>query len=144
MKRDNSSERQQQRDDNHQQTVVQRKIDNGPDHFCSTAFWKMRALAITRSPALSPDLTSCMLPGSMLPPTTSTRRNELSCTGMYTHSRSCKCRIADVGTVACVSLCAPWKIAVTNMPKRIRPCGFSTSRRTFVVRIFGSRIGRIL
>ena len=41
----------------------------------------------------------------------------------------------------CISMDWPWKIAVANIPRRMKP-GFCTSMRTFAVRMFGSRIGQ--
>ena len=44
--------------------------------------------------------------------------------GTKTQSRSCRCRIAVAGTAAVLTVCLPWKVAVTNMPRRIIP-GFA-------------------
>ena len=40
------------------------------------------------------------------------------------------------GNRGTVSIACPWKVAVTNIPRRINP-GFATSRRTFAVRMVG-------
>ena len=52
-------------------------------------------------------------------------------------------RIADAGTDVRVSIVWPRKTAVANIPRRMKP-GFCSSIRTLAVRMFGSRIGRML
>src|ERR1700733_9868528 len=44
------------------EAVVESKIDNGSDHYCSAAFSNSRAFATTCWPGLIPDSTACMFP----------------------------------------------------------------------------------
>src|SRR5437588_4797583 len=64
----------QQHERNHKKPVSQREIDNLTNHYFSTVSWRTNALATTWSPALTPEIISCMLSGSMFPAATSTRR----------------------------------------------------------------------
>ena len=101
------------------------------------------ALLTTCCPGCNPETISCILSGSVSPDLTSTRRKVLSPVGTYTHSRSCRCKIASAGTAACIAFFSPWNVAVTNIPIFINP-GFAISIRTFAVRRLGSRIGPML
>ena len=51
------------------------------DRYWSRVFCRTRALETTWSPGLIPDVISCMLPGSMVPVTTSRRLKWLALTG---------------------------------------------------------------
>src|SRR3974377_2464355 len=83
---------------NHMKNLIP-SFPGPPKTYCCVVYWSTRALATTCCPGLIPE-TSCMLPGSILPPTTSTRRNSPAAAGTYTQSRSCKWRIAVAGTMA--------------------------------------------
>ena len=74
VERDRAPNQQQQRDRQHQKTIIERVIDECADH-CSTVFCRTSALATTCWPGWMPETISCMLPGSMMPPITSTRWN---------------------------------------------------------------------
>src|SRR5277367_3446059 len=112
-------------------------------NYCSTVFCRTRALVTTWSPGFTPEMISCMLFGSISPPTTATRLNLFPPAGRYTQSRSCRCRMAAAGTAAWDSFFCPRKVAVTNMPGRMSP-GLWTWIRTLAVRILGSRTAPIL
>ncbi len=56
---------------------IQSAVDEGANHYCCTVFWNSSALAMTCCPGAIPEMISCKLPGSISPPTTSTRRNWL-------------------------------------------------------------------
>src|SRR5271170_3408816 len=131
MKRDDAPREKQGREAEHQPAVIQRKIDQAPYHRFRLIYWSAEfssssALETTCWPGLSPELISCRFPGNMGPPSTATRLNLPSPAGTKTESRSCRCRTAAAGTTVCISAVLPWKVAVTNMPIRIRLSGFST------------------
>src|ERR1700686_3377351 len=121
MKRNCSPAQQQKRRCKDQKAVIQRKINQLANHYCSTVFSSTSALETTCCPGFIPELISCRLSGSTRPATTSTRRNFFPPSGTYTQSRSCKCKIADAGTAARVSFFCPWNVPVTNIPIRISP-----------------------
>src|SRR5271155_587140 len=70
---DDASCEKQEGEAQNQPAVAESKIDDSADHYCSTVFCSTRALETTWSPGLIPETTSCMLPGSILPVTTSRR-----------------------------------------------------------------------
>src|ERR1700730_14169394 len=75
VKRDHSPNEEQDRQAEHDETIIQREIDEFAYHCCSAEFWNSSAFATTCWPAASPETISCIEPGSMSPPTTSVRRN---------------------------------------------------------------------
>src|SRR5579872_2729889 len=76
VKGNNAPNKQKNRDRQYQKTIVQRAIDNLANHYyCSTVFCRTRAFETTCWPGRKPDAISCILPGSIAPPVTSTRRN---------------------------------------------------------------------
>src|SRR5262249_40359190 len=74
---DDSPNKEQDGEAQHDEAVVQREGHEPTNHYCCTVFWNSRALTTTCWPTLSPDSTSCWLPGSICPPLTSMRRNFL-------------------------------------------------------------------
>src|ERR1700676_1953766 len=107
MKRNCSPAQQQKRRCKDQKPVIQRKIDQLANHYCSTVFSSTSALETTCWPGFIPEVISCSLSGNTRPATTSTRRNLFSPSGTYIQSRSCKCKIAEAGTAARVSFFCP-------------------------------------
>src|ERR1700682_6218 len=135
---------QQRRQRQHNEAIVQRVIDQSPDHpYAPTVFSNTSAFLTTACPALTPETISSIPFGNAPPATISTRRNFFSPAGTYTQSRSRKCNIAEACTAARVSFFCPWNVAVTNIPMRICP-GLFTSMRTFAVRSAGSSTGPTL
>src|SRR5580658_8116695 len=59
----------------HKPAVVESEIDQPTNHYCSAEFCSSRAFDTTCCPTFSPEVTSCIFPGSMLPPCTPRRRN---------------------------------------------------------------------
>src|ERR1700678_3226151 len=57
------------------ETVVERKINELANHYCSTVFWNSSAFITTCWPGGTPEIISCMESGSMSPAITATRRN---------------------------------------------------------------------
>src|SRR5271169_5336978 len=155
VKRIGAPNKQKTRHHHNDEAVLQGEFDEATNHrlilaphdripsHCSTVFCSTSALFTTRCPARTPVTISCILFGSVSPAVTSARLNVLSPAGMYTHSRSCRCKIASAGTAACISFFSPWNVADTNIPTLINP-EFSTSIRTFAARMLGSRIGPML
>src|ERR1700688_1962034 len=90
VERDGAPNEKKYRGRQHQEPVLESEVDQPPNHYCSTVFWKTRALVTTGWPGWMPETISCMLPGSIFPPTTSMRWNRPSPAGTYTQSRSCR------------------------------------------------------
>src|SRR5208337_3161019 len=79
VERNRAPSEQQQRRREYEKTVLECEINELANHllghpYCSTVFWNTSAFDITRSPDLIPRTTSCMLPGSIFPAFTSSRR----------------------------------------------------------------------
>src|ERR1700691_4983808 len=81
MERDSAPDKQQDGNRQDHEPVVQSKINQTTDHYWSTVFCSSSALVTTCCPAVRPEMTSCIPPGSMAPPTTPTRLNFPPSTG---------------------------------------------------------------
>src|SRR5215469_11652585 len=142
MERNHAPSKQQNGNRQHKKAVLQRKVDQLPDHRASSVASICRALATTCLPGSIPETSSCLFPSSILPAFTAIRLNCLSPAGTKTHSRSCRCRMAVAGTTAWTSFVLLSSVAVTNIPSLSRP-GLATSMRTLAVRMLGSSTGPI-
>src|SRR6202000_2915241 len=110
--------------------IVQRKVDDPPDHCASRVASNWSTFETTFWPEVMPERISCLFPDNIWPSCTSTRRHRLSSAGINTQSRSCRCKTADAGTAAWFSMLLLWNVAVTNIPTLRKP-GLWTSTRTF-------------
>src|SRR5215469_11619526 len=59
MEGDSAPDKQKQCERENQHAVLQREVDDCPDHYCSTVFWSTSAFWMTSAPGAMPEIISC-------------------------------------------------------------------------------------